>query len=52
MAIEILINIGSGNGLLLDGTKPLPKPIQPIISEVLWHSLGDSLKENAHDAPH
>ena len=27
MAIEIWVSIGSGNGLLLDGTKPLPEPI-------------------------
>ena len=27
MATEILDNIGSGNGLLPDGTKPLPEPM-------------------------
>ena len=27
MALEILVNIGSGNGLLPDGTKPLPEPM-------------------------
>ena len=27
MATEISVNIGSGNGLLPDGTKPLPKPM-------------------------
>ena len=27
MATEIWVNIGSGNGLLLDGTKPLPEPM-------------------------
>ena len=27
MAIEIWVNIGSGNGLLPDGTKPLPEPM-------------------------
>ena len=26
MATEIWVNIGSGNGLLPDGTKPLPEP--------------------------
>ena len=26
-ATQILVNIGSGNGLLPDGTKPLPEPI-------------------------
>ena len=25
MELEILVNTGSGNGLLPDGTKPLPK---------------------------
>ena len=28
MALEILVNTGSGNGLLPDGTKPLPEPIE------------------------
>ena len=27
MATEIQVNIGSGNGLLPDGTKPLPEPM-------------------------
>ena len=27
MTTEISVNIGSGNGLLPDGTKPLPKPM-------------------------
>ena len=27
MATEIWVNIGSGNGLLPDGTKPLPEPV-------------------------
>ena len=27
MALEILVNTGSGNGLLLDDTKPLPEPM-------------------------
>ena len=27
MAFEFLVNIGSGNGLLLDSTKPLPEPM-------------------------
>ena len=27
MATHILVNIGSGNGMLPDGTKPLPEPI-------------------------
>ena len=27
MVTEIWVNIGSGNGLLPDGTKPLPEPV-------------------------
>ena len=27
MVLEILVNTGSGKGLLPDGTKPLPEPI-------------------------
>ena len=27
MATQIWVNIGSGNGLLPDGTKPLPEPM-------------------------
>ena len=27
MVAEIWVNIGSGNGLLPDGTKPFPKPV-------------------------
>ena len=27
MVTEIWVNIGSGNGLLTDGTKPLPEPM-------------------------
>ena len=27
MAKKILVNIGSGNGLLADGNKPLPEPM-------------------------
>ena len=27
MATEIWVNIGSGNGLMPDGTKPLPEPM-------------------------
>ena len=27
MALDILVNIGSGDGLLPDNTKPLPEPM-------------------------
>ena len=35
MATEIWVNIGSGNGLLPDGTKPLPEPVD-------WSSVKSS----------
>ena len=41
MAAEIWVNIGSGNGLLPDGTKPLPESM--FISKVQWHSSEGSL---------
>ena len=31
MATEIWVNIGSGNGLLPDSTKPLPEPMLPCV---------------------
>ena len=34
MELEILVNTGSGNGLLPDGTKPLPEPM------LTYHQLG------------
>ena len=27
MSTQVLLNLGSGNGLLADGTKPLPEPM-------------------------
>ena len=36
-ATEILVNIGSGNGLLPDGTKPLPEPMLTQISVAISH---------------
>ena len=35
MATKVLVNTGSGNGLLPDGTKPLPEQYWLISSEVL-----------------
>ena len=35
---QIWVNIGSGNGLLPDGTKPLP---EPVLTKVLWNSFDD-----------
>ena len=40
MATVIWANIGSGNGLLPDGTNPLPELMlttQSVINELLWH---------------
>ena len=36
-----LVDIGSGNGLLPDGTKPLPEPVlnNHLWLQVLWHSI-------------
>ena len=36
MATEIWVNIGSGNGLLPDGTKPLP---EPMLTDHQWSSV-------------
>ena len=33
-----IIYIGTGDGLLPNGTKPLPIQFWPLISQVLWHS--------------
>ena len=46
MMTMIWANIGLGNGLLPDGTKPLPEPMLIFISEVLWHSPESSFKAN------
>ena len=47
MATEIWVNAGSGNGLLRDGTKPLPEPM--LTNEVLWHSPDSNFIENTLD---
>ena len=40
MVTEILVNIGSGNGLLPDGMESLPETLLTIIGKVFkWHSL-------------
>ena len=41
MVIEICVNIGSGHGLLPDGTKPLP---EPMLTYHHWDSLTISLE--------
>ena len=48
---QIWVNIGSGNGLLPDGTKPLPEPMltnrHP--PEMLWHSCDGNFTVNVPD---
>ena len=39
MALEILVNTGSSNGLLPDGTKPLPEPM------LTYHQQGHSSED-------
>ena len=41
MALEILVNTGSGNVLLPDGTMPLP---EPILTQHQWHSPDNNLQ--------
>ena len=36
MVTEIWVNISSGNGLLPDGTKPLP---EPMLTDHLWSAV-------------
>ena len=35
---QIWVNIGSGNGLLPDGKKPLPEPMLTYLQIIPWHS--------------
>ena len=44
-----LINIGAGNGLLPDGTKPLDEPMSLIIYSVIWKAHENNLKRNTHE---
>ena len=43
-----LVNIGSCNGLMPVGTKPLPEPMFDI-NEVLWHVSEGSVTETVPD---
>ena len=43
---EIWVNTGSGNGLLPDGTKPLPGPM---LTTGYWHPPKCNFTENAQD---
>ena len=48
MVTHMLVNISSGDGLVPDGTKPLPEPNWPLSSEVQWHSPEITFTESAH----
>ena len=45
MALDMLANTGSGNGLLPHGTKPLPKPMltyhQHDINDIIRRAIAD-----------
>ena len=46
MVTEIWVNIGSGNGLLPNGTKPLPEPMLSKdihLEEMLWEMSQPSI---------
>ena len=45
-------NIGSGYGLLPDGTKPLPEPIIPYHQWSIWYSPEGNYTENTQDINH
>ena len=53
MATEIWVNIGSGNGLLPDGTKPLPEPrltnYQRGLVAFIWFIWGEFHRECSGD---
>ena len=47
MMSEILVNIGSGNGLLADGTKLLPETMLLLLS--MWDLHESNFAGNTHD---
>ena len=48
MAAEIWVNIGSGNGLLPDGTKPLP---EPVLTDHQWSPSDIHIREISREMP-
>ena len=50
------VNIGSGNGLVSSGTKPLPEPMLNQIYAAIWHHLApnwvESWQETHHSSNH
>ena len=49
MATIILVNVGSGNGLLPDSTKPLPGPVLNTIIKAQWNSPESHFTASAQD---
>ena len=50
MATQTWVNIASGNGLLPDGTKPLPEPMLTYYCPMgLWHSANTNFTGSARD---
>ena len=41
------VNISSGNGLVLAGSKPLPEPMLTQISVTIWNHQGNELNINS-----
>ena len=42
----MIVNIGSGNGLVPSGTKPLPKPMLTKFYDTIgWHKSGSTLAQ-------
>ena len=48
MAAEIWVNTGSGNGLLPDGTKPLPEPMLTYHQSGTVTFIGGQFQEISH----
>ena len=48
MATEIWVNIGSGNGLLPDGTKPLP---EPLLNDHQWSPVKIYIRASSQEMP-
>ena len=48
----LLQSFGSGNGLLSDGTKPLPEPLSRTIIKVQWQSFDDTFTRDTTAVNH
>ena len=47
MVTQIWVSIGSGNGLLPDGAKPLPEPMLIFVTEVQLHLPNTNFTDSA-----